>query len=134
MTAAMAIAGGLGVLVIALDVWVTVLHPTLRAPLSSRVERLAWLAVRAVVRRSGRRSLMSSAGPAAMLAGVAVWMVGLWLAYALVYLPFVATSLRYAPGVPFGAKGVAEALYLSGTSLTTLGFGTWWRAPTRCGS
>lgn len=105
MTAAAVIAGSLGVLVVVVDVWLTVLHPTLRAPLSYRVERLAWLGVRALLRRRHRLSVMGFAGPAAMLAGVAVWTGGLWLAYALVYLPFVEESLSYSPAVPFGARG-----------------------------
>ena len=32
-------------------------------------------------------------------------------------------GLTYTPGVPFGPHGLAEALYLSGTALTTVGFG-----------
>lgn len=123
MTAAAVIAGSLGVLVVVVDVWLTVLHPTLRGPLSYRVERLAWRGVRALLRRSHRLSVMGFAGPAAMLAGVAVWTGGLWLAYALVYLPFVDESLTYSAAVPFGARGISEALYLSGASLATLGFG-----------
>ena len=42
--------------------------------------------------------------------------------FALVYLPFI-DRFSYSETVPFGSKGMAEALYVSGVSLSTVGFG-----------
>lgn len=57
-----------------------------------------------------------------MGATLVVWVGGLAVGFALIYLPFV-DELSCAPNVPFGEKGVVEALYISGVPLTTVGFG-----------
>ena len=51
------------------------------------------------------------------------WLGGLLLGYALVYLQYVDAGLSYDPSVTFGSRGPVEALYMSGVSLTTVGFG-----------
>ena len=109
------------VLVIA-DLGVTVLHPSLRGPLSARVEYLAWAGVRGLTRLGGRDRLLSFGGPAAMAADLLTWLIGLWLGFALIYAPYVDT-FRYSPAGSLGHAGFIEALYLSGASLTTVGFG-----------
>lgn len=78
--------------------------------------------MRTLVGALGAYRLLAFAFPAAMAATFAVWISGLLVGYALVYLPFV-ERFAYAPAVPFGSKNFAEALYVSGVSLTMLGFG-----------
>ena len=107
------IAGGAGaliVLVVGTDIALTVLHPTVRGPLTMRITRLTWF----VLRRVSARLV----GPSALALTFVAWIGGLWLGFALIFLPFE-ESIR---GVP-GAWGFGDALYLSGESLTTVGFG-----------
>lgn len=44
------------------------------------------------------------------------------MAFALIYLPFI-DSFSYDRATPFGTHGLIEALYVSGTAITTVGFG-----------
>jgi hypothetical protein len=99
---------GAGALVVGLvgwDIALTLLHPAARGPLSHRANRTAWRLVRAVSRS---RRVLSYAGPLAIAANMLLWVVGLWLGFALVY----------ASGMDFG-----DAAYKSGEALTTVGFG-----------
>jgi hypothetical protein len=98
-------AGALIVAVVGWDIALTLLHPAARGPLGYRANRGAWRLVRALSR--SRRSL-SYAGPLAIAANMLLWVVGLWIGFALVY----------ASGMQFD-----EALYKSGEALTTVGFG-----------
>ena len=108
-------------LLVAWDIVLTILHPSARGPLSYLTNRLSWVVVRGVLTGLGQRRHITAAGPLAMLANVLVWVGALWLGFALVYLPFVATLAYDAPGI--GSKGIPEALYLSAVALTTVGFG-----------
>lgn len=117
----MALGLALAVLV-AWDIMLTLLHPTARGPLSYAANRATWRATRAIARRLlGGRGL-SYGGPFAVVVNVLTWVLGLWLGFALVYLPFV-DSFSYDPATPFAAKGILEALYVSGVAITTVGFG-----------
>jgi voltage-gated potassium channel Kch len=117
------IAAGVALLLLGLwDTAVTVLHPVRRGPLSYAISRGTWLVVRTLSRRLGNTRLLSFAGPAAMAGGFFGWVGGLWVGFALIYLPFI-DRFSYSETVPFGSKGIAEALYVSAVSLTTVGFG-----------
>jgi ion channel len=98
-------AGALVVAVVGWDIALTLLHPAARGPLGDRVNRIAWRVVRATSR--SRRTL-SYAGPLAIAANMLMWVLGLWLGFALVY----ASELS-----------LADAAYKSGEALTTVGFG-----------
>jgi len=98
-------AGALVVATVGWDIALTLLHPAARGPLSYRANRWAWRLVRGLSR--SRRTL-SYAGPLAIAANMLLWVVGLWLGFALVY----------ASGVSLG-----DAIYKSGEALTTVGFG-----------
>jgi hypothetical protein len=111
----------LGVLLLALvavDVFRTVLLPSARG-LSDRL----WVAVlwRLATLLPGRGA-RAAAGPLALALTIAGWLVLLWLAFALLYLPDV-DRLGYSSDVRFEGSGLVAALYLSGTVLTTLGLG-----------
>ena len=110
------------VVLVTADLGLTVLHPSLRGPLSNHVEHLAWAGVRGLARLGGRDRLLSFGGPAAMAADLLTWVLGLWLGFALIYAPFV-DAFQYSPTGSSGHAGFLEALYLSGASLTTVGFG-----------
>jgi hypothetical protein len=98
-------AGAVVVAVVGWDIALTLLHPAARGPLSYRANQGAWRLVRALSRS---RRVLSYAGPLAIAANMLLWVVGLWLGFALVY-----TS----------GMDVGEALYKSGEALTTVGFG-----------
>ena len=73
------------VVLVAADLGLTVLHPSLRGPLSNHVEHLAWAAVRGLTHLGGRDRLLSFGGPAAMAADRLTWVLGLWLGFAPIY-------------------------------------------------
>lgn len=91
-----------------------------RAVLSHVVIRAVWRAWRALARR--RRSLLSLAGPLALLAVVATWAVLLIVGWALVYLPHMHQGFVLGTGIEPGAA-LVDSLYLSLVTLATLGFG-----------
>lgn len=100
----------------------TLLHPTGRGPISYAANRATWSIARGVAIRVLDGRGLSYAGPLAVVTNVFGWVLGMWLGYALVYLPFV-EGFSYDPTTPFEGRGFAEALYLSGAALTTVGFG-----------
>jgi hypothetical protein len=114
--------GAVMFLAIVSDILVTLLHPSARGPLSYRVNRLTWLGVRRVSILLRSRWLLTYAGPSAFGMNFLVWVLGLWAAFALVYLPFI-DEFSYDPATPFGTPGLIEALYVSGTAISTVGFG-----------
>jgi hypothetical protein len=87
------------------DIALTLLHPAARGPLGDRVNRLAWRLVRTTSRT---RRTLSYAGPLAIAANMLMWVLGLWLGFALVYA---------------SEFDIADAVYKSGEALTTVGFG-----------
>jgi Ion channel len=115
----------LGAVVVCMVLWdiaVTVLHPTHRGLPSYAGNEAAWRLVRGLSRVTGRRGLLTVAGPAAMATSFLAWVGTLWVGFALIYLP-VLDQLTYNPPVPAAERGIADALYLSAVSLSTVGFG-----------
>jgi hypothetical protein len=93
-----------------------------RGPLSYLANRLTWVGIRALsLRALGGRGL-SYAGPLAVAGNVLTWVLVLWIAFALVCLPFI-DAFSFDPNAPFDGHGLVEALYASGAILTTVGFG-----------
>jgi hypothetical protein len=111
------VVGAAVVLAVGLEVGRTVLDSSGRGPLSRRPHRV----VRAVPGAARARAL-GLAGPVIVAASLALWVIGLWVGFAIVYVAF-AHDLAYAPSVPFGDRGRLDALYLSAVALTTVGFG-----------
>ena len=114
-------AGALLVVLVGVDVFRTVLLPTSTGSLSRGLSLGLWGLSRAVPGRlrPGARRL---SGPLTLVLSVVVWLSGLLLGFALVYWPAVDT-LAYTDQYRTSSPGLGEALYLSGTALTTLGFG-----------
>lgn len=100
----------------------TILHPDWRAPLTARVERGIWGAVRMLRRLVGERALLLG-GPLAVVGAVGLWIAALWLGFALIWLG-LAESLSIAAEDAFdGQLSLLDALYFSGSTMTTVGFG-----------
>lgn len=113
-----------GMLVVLGTVWdiaVAVLDPAAPGPVSFRIGRLVWAALHRLARATRRRGLLRAAGPTTIATTVVVWLGALWLGFALIYTAY-AERLFYA-GVPPSSTAFVDALYLSGTALTTIGFG-----------
>jgi hypothetical protein len=110
------------VALVAWDIMLTLFHPAARGPLSYSANRATWRVARGVsLRLLGGRGL-NYAGPFAVVINLLAWLLGAWLGFALIYLPYVG-SFSYDPSTPFAAKGILEALYISGVTITTVGFG-----------
>ena len=106
---------------VAVDTFRTVLLPSAHGLLSRLWARGLWWLATLVPGRPGLNA-RRSAGPLSVVATIASWVVLLWFAFALIYLPDVAT-LGYSSDVTFEGNDLVIALYLSGTVLTTLGLG-----------
>jgi hypothetical protein len=120
LTVLSVVAGSLLVALVAFDVALTVLHPSARGPMSYLVNRATWRLVHSASTRLLQGRLLSYAGPMAMAANVSAWITVLWIGFALIYLPFVG---HFPATESFGSRGALEAFYMSGTALSTVGFG-----------
>ena len=102
-----------------MDIFHTLLHPTGRGRVGHWVLSIAWRFSKATGHRLG-----SALGPAAMIAVVLVWVALQAIGWALIYLPHIPDGFLYSSGVdPTDYPRVAEALYISVVTLSTLGFG-----------
>ena len=106
---------------VAVDVFATVLLPSARGALSRLWVKLLWGTAAVVPGRVGEAA-RKAAGPLSVVATIAGWVLLMWLAFALLYLPDVG-ELGYSSDVRFQGSDLVAALYLSGTVLTTLGLG-----------
>ena len=118
-------AGATLLLLVAYDVYSTVLHSSARyGPVGEGLNRAVWNVARKVAFRLERRrrhKLLNAVGPALMPLLITAYIVLLTLAFALVYLPHVPDNF-----IITGPKGDApwlNAVYFSGCTLTTLGYG-----------
>ncbi len=110
-------------LLVLVDLFLTVFHPTARAgPLTRVQSRSVWRLMRKLGGCSGKRRvrLLSLGGPLIAVLTPVSWIVLLTVAFALIYWPFIGTfsfdGLAQGPGW-------AESLYYSGYVATTLGLG-----------
>lgn len=118
------------VLLVAFDVVVTVLHPEVESPLSTRFQLLLWRLLRALQRRltpqhegQERGRTVLNWGLPLMVSGLIVlWLTVLAFGFALIYYPWIGDSHAFAS--PHGNAGsFTKALYFSGVTLATLGYG-----------
>lgn len=110
-----------GVVVIILglrDMFHSLLHPEGHGSLSRLVLSGVWR----ISRMTGHR-LGSATGPGGMVAVILMWVFLQSIGWALVYLPHVAAGFSYSGVDPARYPDFAEALYLSFTTLSTVGFG-----------
>ncbi len=117
---------GLSVLALVVyDVYATILHARGRSgPIGETLNRSVWRVVRAIafkLSRTRRHRLLNVVGPLLQPLLIILFIVLLALGFALVYYPRMPASFTVhaeAASSPFMA-----ALYFSGTTLTTVGYG-----------
>lgn len=114
--------GGLVLVVLAVDAFVTVLHASSGAgPYTSLQNRVLWRVGRVVAAHlPGRRQVLSSSAPLMTLATPVAWITFLMVGFALLYHPVIGT---FPADPPLEVRGWAASLYLSGYLTTTLGIG-----------
>jgi hypothetical protein len=115
-----ALAGAVPIAVALADVFLTLFHPTVAGPIGSAIQRTTWRASQALGRR--RPAALAVAAPAGVLLTIAMWASLLVLGWALVYWPFMEDGFRPQTGAELGRPFVA-AVYTSGVTLSTLGYG-----------
>ncbi|MFI8411243.1 potassium channel family protein [Paeniglutamicibacter gangotriensis] len=101
------------------DIFHTLGHPEGQGSLSRFVLSTIWRMSRLRVGRLARLT-----GPVALLSVIIVWGTLAVMGWALLYWPFVPTGFVYASGSSAGSSNHAlDALYISMTTISTLGFG-----------
>lgn len=117
------LASALGALLVALvlrDVFHTLFHPAGQGRLSHLVLSGTWRVARWI---GGPTRLGELAGPLGMVAVVGIWGSGVVFGGALIYLPHI-DQFSYSTGLsPAARANFLDALYLSLTTTSTLGFG-----------
>lgn len=117
-----AMAGVSLMLLAMVDLFLTALHPDIDGPLAQNTQRAVWrLLVAGDRRRNQRRRLMALAGPLMMVLTFVTWVTALVFGFALVAWPFLGDIFQSEPVL--GNLGFLDALYYSGTTVSTLGFG-----------
>lgn len=110
-----------GVLLIAAglrDMFHSLLHPQRQGRLSRWVLSGVWKVSRATGHRLG-----SAAGPAGMVAVILMWVLLQTIGWAMVYLPHLPSGFSYSGVDPERQVRLVEAVYVSLTTLSTVGFG-----------
>jgi len=119
-------AAGVGLLgLVALDIYRTILHSRGRSgPVTETLTRAVWRVVRAAAfrgSRPARHQLLNHVGPL-LLPGIVAKLVALIiLGFALLYWPHLPASFNVQEKAQ-SARGI-EAIYFSGITFTTLGYG-----------
>jgi hypothetical protein len=104
------------------DVFDTLFHPGGRAAASRGIMRVVWRVYHPIARL--RPGAISLAGPTALILIVAFWATSLLIGWALIFWPHAPESFSFQPGTEHGGlDSFVDVLYLSMTTLTTLGYG-----------
>jgi hypothetical protein len=107
------------------DIYATVLHSSARyGPVGESLNRSVWRVTRAAafkLSRANRHRLLNMVGPLLLPLLIVVYVVLLVLAFALVYYPHVPKGFTF--GVEHPEPGWIDAVYFSGVTLTTVGYG-----------
>jgi hypothetical protein len=118
-------AGASLVLATFLDIVLTVLHAQKESRISGAFNRVVWAGLRAVARVAPprkRHAVLSWAIPMMIGGLLGLWLVTLLVGYALIYLPWIGSRRHFLLGDTPGHT-LADALYFSGASLATVGYG-----------
>lgn len=120
------LAGIVLILMVQLDIVATVLHPEIESPISTRFQRISWRVLRAleyVVPERNGVYLVLNWGLPLMVAGlIALWLVLLTAGYALLVYPWIGDDRMFVSTTPRDPSFLT-ALYYSGVTLATLGYG-----------
>lgn len=107
------------------DIYATVLHSSARyGPVGESLNRSVWRVARTVafrLSRANRHRLLNMSGPLLLPLLIVVYVVLLVTAFALVYYPHIPDGFTF--GVSHPEPGWSDAIYFSGVTLTTLGYG-----------
>ncbi|MDT5272599.1 MAG: hypothetical protein QOH49_4785 [Acidobacteriota bacterium] len=107
------------------DIYATVLHSSARyGPVGESLNRSVWRVARTVafkLSRANRHRLLNMIGPLLLPLLIVVYIVLLILAFALVYYPHIPGGFTF--GVEHPEPGWVDAVYFSGITLTTVGYG-----------
>jgi hypothetical protein len=107
------------------DIYATVLHSSARyGPVGESLNRSVWRVTRAAafkLSRANRHRLLNMVGPVLLPLLIAVYIILLVLAFALIYFPHVPGGFTYS--VEHTDPGWVDAVYFSGVTLTTVGYG-----------
>ena len=118
-------AGATLLALIIFDIYATVLHSSARyGPVGESLNRSVWRLARGLsfrLARARRHRLLNMIGPLLLPLLIAVYVVLSVLAYALIYYPHVPAGFTY--GVEHRESGWVDAVYFSGVTLTTVGYG-----------
>ena len=106
-----------------LDIWATILHPGLESPLSNRFHRATWRVLRLIARRLPRSQHLLHAALPLLIAGlISLWLLLMLIGYALIYYPWLGDAAAFDTP-PDHSGTLFDALYVSGATLFTLGYG-----------
>lgn len=109
----------------AFDVYATILHSRARAgPIGENLNRGVWWMARGLAFRCSRprrHAILNAVGPLLLPLLVATFIALLMLGYALIYWPQMPASFNVDKMARTPPR--IEAIYFSGTTLTTLGYG-----------
>jgi hypothetical protein len=122
VTVLVSVAGAVLVLAALRDIFQTLFHPSGRGSISRVLMRRVWR----VFRRIGeyREQALVLAGPSVILVVISAWVLMLSAGWALIYWPRLPAEFSLDPGLEPTVGGTfLEALYLSVTTLATLGYG-----------
>jgi len=130
MTFLMVVCGVMLIGLVAFDVIVTVLHPEVESPLSTRFQLLLWRLLRTLQgiltpHKHGRedgRTVLNWGLPLMVSGLIVLWLTVIAFGYALIYYPWIGNVDAFnSPHA--GARSFTKALYFSGVTLATLGYG-----------
>lgn len=99
------------------EVFHTLLHPSGVGQLTPAIFRAVW---RTAHRLGGRA--IALAGPSAVLSSIVIWTLMVVIGWALVYWPQMPEAFQAAEGIQ-APDDLLDAIYVSATALSTLGFG-----------
>lgn len=118
-------AGVLLLSLVGVDIFLTVLHHWRGSgPLAARVSRWLWVAAQALAPRipeRSRRGMLGLVGPLLIPVTLCLWAGLIILGFALLYLPWMPG--RFSAGDVPAPATLTDALYFSGVSFFTLGYG-----------
>lgn len=123
LTIVCTVLGTILLLAVYFDLWATVLHPGIESPLSNRFHRTSWRVIRILSKIAPRPDRLLYAGLPLLIGGlILLWLILLGGGFALLYYPWVGNPTAFdTPPDVLGSW--FDALYISGTTLFTLGYG-----------